>query len=282
MQTIRIVTDSTCDLPDERLAELGVVVVPININFGTQEYHEGEDLSYTDFYRLVDELDQVPTTSQPSPGRFAAVYRELAAQGAAVILSLHVTGKLSGTVQSATMAAAMVADEVDVRVFDSLAGSAGMGFMVLEALQLLEQGAGAEEVLARWTAIRSTLRIFLALDTLQYARMSGRVGALQSTLATLLQVKPIIVLNEGNLELGERVRTRKAALDRLLNLVAEAMRDQPVNLAVVHAEAPAAAASLLSAAQARFHCHTTFTARLATSLVANLGPGTLGIVVYPR
>lgn len=279
---IRIVTDSTCDLPEARLAKLGVVVVPININFGMQEYHEGEDLGYGDFCRLVDELGQVPTTSQPSPGRFAATYRELAAQGATVILSLHVTGKLSGTVQSATVAADMVKDEVDVRVFDSLAGSAGMGFMVLEALDLLERGAGAEEVLARWTAIRGTLRIFFALDTLKYAWMSGRVGALQSTLAALLQVKPIIVLNEGALILGERVRTRKAAMDRLLDLAAAAMGDQPVNLAIVHAEAPAAAASLLAAAQASFHCHTVFTAHLATSLVANLGPGTLGVVVYPR
>ncbi len=279
---IRIVIDSTCDLPEGRLAGTGVSVVPININFGTREYHEGEDLSYTDFYRLVDELNQVPTTSQPSPGRFAAAYRELAAQGATVILSLHVTGKLSGTVQSATMAAGMVKDVVDVRVFDSLAGSAGMGFMVLEALDLIEQGAGPEEILARWAAIRESLRIFFALDTLKYARMSGRVGALQSTLASLLQVKPIVVLNEGVLDLGERVRTRKAAMDRLLAMAAEAAGDQAVNLAVVHAEAQKAAEDLLAAAQGRLNCQRTFVARLATSLVANLGPGTVGIVLYPR
>lgn len=279
---IRIVTDSTCDLPAGRLAEIGAAIVPININFGTREYHEGEDLSYADFYRLVDELGQVPTTSQPSPGRFAAVYRQLAAQGATTILSLHVTGKLSGTVQSATMAAAMVKDVVDVRVFDSLAGSAGTGFMVLEAMELIEQGAGPEAILARWTDIRGSLRIFFALDTLKYARMSGRVGALQSTLASLLQVKPIIVLNEGMLDLGERVRTRRAAMDRLLALAAETAGDQAVNLAVVHAEAQKAAEDLLAAAQARLNCQRTFVARLATSLVANLGPGTVGIVLYPR
>jgi DegV family protein with EDD domain len=279
---IRIVTDSTCDLPEGRLAELGVVAVPININFGTQEYHEGEDLGYADFYRLVDELGQVPTTSQPSPGSFAAVYRRLAAEGATAILSVHVTGKLSGTVQSAAMAADMVKDEVDVRVFDSLAGSAGMGFLLLEAVELLKQGAGADEILARWAGIRGTMRIFFALDTLKYARMSGRVGALQSTLASFLQIKPIIVLNEGMLGLGERVRTRKAAMERLLDLAAGAVGDRPVNLAVVHAEAPAVAESLLAAAQARFDCRTAFITRLATSLVANLGPGTVGIVVYPR
>lgn len=279
---IRIVTDSTCDLPEGRLAELGVVVVPININFGTQEYHEGEDLDYEAFFRLVDQLGIVPTTSQPAPGRFAAVYRQLADQGATTILSLHVTGKLSGTAQSAALAAAAVQDAVDVRVFDSLGGSAGMGFMVLEAVEMIKQGADADAVLARWADIRSNLRIFLVLDTLRYARMSGRVGALQSTLASLLQVKPVIALNEGSLDLIERVRTRSAVLTRLLDLVDQSFGNQPLNLAVVHAEAPAAAAGLLEAAQSRFDCQAVFVARLATSLVANLGPGTLGIVAYPR
>ncbi|MCS6845500.1 MAG: DegV family protein [Caldilineales bacterium] len=278
---IRIVTDSTCDLPEGQLQALGVTVVPVNIHFGTEEYHEGEDLSYDDFFRLVEERHEVPKTSQPSPGRFEQTYRQLAAEGATTILSLHVTGKLSGTVQSATIAAEKVKDAVDVRVFDTLAGSAGSGFMVLEAVDLLQQGADADAVLARWAEIRDHLRIFFMLDTLKYARMSGRVGAIQSSLAALLQVKPIVVLNQGVLELGERVRTRRAAIERMLELTRAAFGDKPLNVAVVHALAPDAAESFLAEVQAQFSCRRTFVARLAASLVAHLGPGTLGIVAYP-
>lgn len=277
---IRLVVDSTCDLPEGQLEALGVTVVPINIHFGTDEYLEGVTLTDEAFFRLVEERGIVPKTSQPSPGTFAEVYRELARQGASTILSLHVTGKLSGTVRSAEMAADMVRDVVDVRVFDSWAGSAGAGFMVLEAHDLLKQGADAEAVLGRWTQIRDRLRIFFMLDNLEYARKSGRVGALQSVLASVLNVKPLIRLDEGVLSVGERVRTRKAALARLLDLVAEEAEPEPLNLAVVHAQAPEAAAKLLEQALARFECRRFFLARLAPSLAANLGIGTLGVVAY--
>jgi DegV family protein with EDD domain len=278
---IRLVTDSTCDLPDGLLAQLDVQVVPIHLTFGTEEYQEGVTLGYDEFFRKVDALGMVPKTSQPSPGDFADVYRRLADDGATTILSLHVTGKLSGTVRSAEMAAGMVRDQVDVRVFDSLAGSAALGFMVQEATDMLAQGAGVEQVLARWTAMRDHLGIYFYLDTLRYARMSGRVGALQSSLASMLQIKPLIALHEGLLNVAERVRSRKAALSRLVAMASEQAAGRPVNLAVVHAEDLEGGQALLSQAQAVIDCRQTFICRLATSLVTNLGVGTLGIVVYP-
>jgi DegV family protein with EDD domain len=278
---ICIVTDSTCDLPEGQLAQLEVRVVPINLTFGTEEYQEGVTLGYDEFFRKVDALGIVPKTSQPSPGDFADVYRRLADDGATTILSLHVTGKLSGTVRSAELAAGMVRDQVDVRVFDSLAGSAALGFMVQEATDMLAQGASAEQVLARWIAIRDHLGIYFYLDTLKYARMSGRVGALQSSLASMLQIKPLIALNEGMLNVAERVRSRKAALSRLVAMASEQAAGRQVNLAVVHAEDLDGGQALLSQAQAVIDCRRTFICRLATSLVTNLGVGTLGIVVYP-
>lgn len=278
---IRIVTDSTCDLPDGQLAQLDVHVVPIHLFFGTEEYQEGVTLSYEEFFRKVDALGIVPKTSQPSPGDFVEVYRKLAGEGATTILSLHVTGKLSGTVRSAKMAAEMVKDVVDVRVFDSLSGSAAIGFMVQEATELLAQGADADQVLARWTTVRDHLGIFFYLDTLRYARLSGRVGALQSSLASMLQIKPLIALNNGLLTVAERVRSRKAALSRLVELAAEQAAGHPVNVAVVHAEDLIGGQALLNQAQHAMDCHRMFICRLATSLVTNLGIGTLGIVVYP-
>lgn len=278
---IRFVTDTTCDLPDGQLAALDVAVVPINIIFGGEEFLEGETLSYLDFFDKVDTLGIVPQTSQPSPGKFVEVFRRLAAEGATTVLSLHVTGKLSGTVQSAQMAADIVRNEVDVRVFDSLAGSAGTGFMILEAVDLVAQGVDANAILARWAEMRESLRIFFYLDTLKYARMSGRVGALQSSLASMLRIKPLVRLDDGLLSVAERVRTRRAALDRLLDMMAEEMDDRPLNLAVVHAADQPSAEALMAEARKRFRCRQTFIARLAASLVTHLGVGTLGVVAYP-
>lgn len=278
---IRLVTDSTCDLPEGQLAQLDVGVVPIHLFFGTEEYQEGVTLSYDEFFQKVDALGIVPKTSQPSPGDFADAYRQLASEGATTILSLHVTGKLSGTVRSAEMAAEMVKDLVEVRVFDSLAGSAALGFMVQEAIDLLAQGANANQVLARWAAMRDQLGIFFYLDSLKYARMSGRVGALQSSLASLLQIKPLIALDDGLLAVAERVRSRRAALNRLVAVASEKAAGRLVNVAVVHAEDSAGAQELLRLAQQAMDCRRTFVCRLATSLVTNLGVGTLGIVVYP-
>lgn len=278
---IRIVTDSTCDLPDGQLAQLGITVVPINIYFNAEEYHEGVTLTEAEFFRKIDQLQIVPKTSQPSPGQFVEIYRRLASEGAGTILSLHLTGKLSGTVRSASLAAGMVMDEVDVRVFDSLAGSAGTGFMVIEACEMLAKGAGPDEILARWAAVRDHLRIYFYLDTLKYARMSGRVGALQSSLASMLKIKPLIRLDDGLLEVAERVRSRKAALDRLVALAAEHAGDRPVNVAVIHSQDLPGAEALMAQLQGRLPCRRTFIARLATSLVTHLGIGTLGIVVYP-
>jgi DegV family protein with EDD domain len=278
---IRLVTDSTCDLPEGQLQQLGVAVVPITIHFGTEEYHEGQDLSYADFFRKVDELGIVPKTSQPAPGVFIQTYQQLALEGATTILSLHVTGMLSGTVRSAELAADFVKDSVDVKVFDSLAGSAGTGFMILEASELLAQGADAEAILTRWRDIRDHLGIYFYLDTLRYARMSGRVGALQSSLASMLKIKPLIKLDQGMLHVAERVRSRKTALERLMQMAIDRSAGRPVNLAVVHAEDLAGAEELLAEVQTRLDCRRTFIAHLAPSLVTNLGVGTLGIVLYP-
>ncbi|MER2599712.1 MAG: DegV family protein [Caldilineales bacterium] len=279
---IRIVSDSTCDFPPARLAELGVHIVPIHLFFGSDEYQEGVTLGYHEFYRKVDELGIVPKTSQPAPSDFVLAYRQLAAEGAREILSIHVTGKLSGTVRSAQMAADIVRDEVKVHVFDSLCGSTAMAFMVEEACEMLAAGAGSAEVLARWEAIRPTVRILFYLDTLKYARMSGRVGALQSSFAAMLQIKPLITLNDGVLEMSERVRSRRAALERLTALAAQHAAGRPLKLAVVHAEDPVGAQALLAQIQQTLDCRQALICPLATSLVVNLGVGTLGIAFYPE
>jgi DegV family protein with EDD domain len=277
---IRLVTDSTCDLPQEWRNRLDVAVVPINIQFGTETYLEGVTIDESTFYRRVNELGMIPKTSQPAPGVLADVYRQLGASGDDV-LSLHVTGKLSGTVNSAEQARKMVADQVRVEVFDSLAGSAGLGFMVWEASALARAGATMEEILARLGFIRDHIQIVLTLKTLKYAQMSGRVTTIQHVLASLLDLKPIITLEAGSLDVTERIRSRRQAVARMLDLVEDRVGTGPLHLAIIHAHAPQEAHHLMDQAQFRFKCEHSFVAALATSLAANLGPGTLGVVAYP-
>ena len=278
---IRIATDSTCDLPQDYIDRYNIKVVPIVIHFGDEMYLDGVTIDGPTFYGMIEERQELPKTSQPSPGDFATTYREVAATGESdQIISIHVTGKLSGTCHSAQMAADMVKDEIAVEVFDSLGGSAGLGYMCIEAARLAEAGTPLPDIVARLEYIRGAVNIFLTLAELRFAQMSGRVGRLQGTLASLLNVKPIIYLEDGIIDARERVRTRRRAVERMLELTAERVGDSPVNLGVVHAEALEEAQALLSQAQAMFNCQESYVNDLALGLAVQFGPGTLGIVTY--
>jgi DegV family protein with EDD domain len=278
---IRIVVDSTCDLPDELGERYQIDSVPINIQFGTETYADRVTIDRATFLRKIEEGGVLPTTSQPSAGEFVEHYQRLVDQGATDIISVHVTAKLSGTLQSAELAKGMVADRVRVHPFDSACGSAGLGFMALEAGRMAEAGAAVTEILQRLETVRTRMNIVLTLRDLRFAQMSGRVGRLQSSLASLLNVKPIVTLQEGLIDVSEKVRTRRKAVERILNAMTERLGTQAeVNLAVVHAEAPEEGQDLLERAKARFPSRETFLTDLTTSLVVHFGPGTLGLVGY--
>ncbi len=279
---IKIVTDSTCDLPQRYVIRHNIKVVPIVIHFGEEVYLDGITMDIPTFYRKIEERQSLPKTSQPSPGDFAKTYREIAGSGDYEhILSIHVTGKLSGTVRSAQMAAGMVEEDIPVEVFDSLGGSAGLGFMCIEAARMAEAGAPLSDIVARLEHIRPQVNIFLTLENLRFAQMSGRVGKLQGALASLLNVKPIISLQDGMLDVSERVRTRRRAIDRMLELTAERVGEHPVNLGVVNAEIPQEADWLLKQAQATFNCQEAYVCDLSPGLAVQFGPGTLGLITYP-
>jgi DegV family protein with EDD domain len=277
----KIATDSTCDLPAEFFQRHDVAVVPINVLFGAESYLDGVTIDRATFYRKIEELGVLPKTSQPSAGQFEQAYAQLAENGTTEILSLHVGAKLSGTLQAAELAGQMVAGRVKVHPFDSGCGSAGLGFMVLEAVRMAEAGKAMGDVLARLEAIRPRINILLTVRDLRFAQMSGRIGRLQGSLASLLNIKPIIVLRDGLLSVGGKVRTQGKAVDQMLKIMAERLGTAaPVNLAVIHADAPEAGQALLERARALFNCRESFVADLAASLAVHFGPGTIGLVGY--
>ena len=281
MSKIKIVADSTCDLPANYFREYEIGIVPINIQFGTESYQEGINLDAATFYRKVEELGMIPQTSQPSVGQFADAYRGYARQGYDTIISIHVTGKLSGTFNSATLAAQEVEKDIRVLPFDSLAGSAALGYMCVDAVEMARAGKSAEEIIAQLDAKRRRTYIFLTLASTKYAQMSGRISNLQGFIASLLNVKPIISLQDGMLLPSGRVRSRPASLAHVLDLTKEAAGNAPIKFAVIHGEAHAEAEQLLELSKPALNCVDAFVDDIAISLAVHFGPGVIGTVIYP-
>jgi len=277
---LRIVTDGAADVPQAWQTEFDIQVVPIHINFGEKTYLQYIDLDNEGFYQLVDQTKRIPKTAQPTPHDFSEFYKKIAQPGD-TILSIHVTSKLSGTYASAVAAGRDLAETFNVVTFDSATGSMALGFMCRAARQMERAGKSLEAILEHLESMRATGRLVLALDTLAYARMSGRVGTLQAALASVLNVKPIAVLKDGLLIMTEKVRTRKASLERLLAMVKEDAGDQAVMMAIVHARDPKAGEALLEQARTMFNVKEILLNDLSISLAANFGPGTVGIVLFP-
>jgi len=238
------------------------------------------DLQDEEFYRIVDTSGQIPKTSQPTPGQFISFYEKIAAPGEH-ILSLHITSKLSGTFESAVLAVRELAGKFRVTPLDSGAGSAALGMMCKEARLLERSGASLESIVERMRFISQNVRIVLTLDTLEYAWRSGRIKAFQAAVASVLKVKPIIVLRSGSLQMLERIRTRQHAIERVLQVIQDEVGNRLVNVAVVHARDLATAQRLLEQVKKRLNCHEVIVTDLSIGVAANLGPGTVGIVAYP-
>lgn len=279
-EIFRIVMDSAGDMPAEWAARYDIHVIPINIHFGEHTYYQGVDLTNEGFYKLVDESGTIPKTSQPTPHQFEQFFTRIAQPGD-TILSIHVTSKLSGTYESAEIAARQLKDVFKILPFDSGGGSASQGYMCKEARQMVKKGLGLDKIVERLQYIREHTEIILTLDTLTYARMSGRVKTLQAALASLLNVKPIISLTDGILDVTEKVRTRSRSLDRIVEKMFENVGSTLVNLAVVHARDEQVGKKLLKRVESVFNIKELFFSELSIGVAANLGPGTVGIIAYP-
>jgi len=174
-----------------------------------------------------------------------------------------------------------LAGKFNIIPFDSLNGSAGIAFLCREARRLEGLGESLDEIVAHLQSLRHNVRVMLTLDTLEYARLNGRVGAIQAVVASLLNVKPMVLLKEGALEIVEKVRTRQGSLDRLLEMVKEEIGNRLVDIVIVHARDLQTGKDLMERARQTFNVRELFLADLSISVAANLGPGTVGIVFQP-
>lgn len=239
MSSVRIVTDSACDLPAEVAEELGIEIVPLSIRFGDEEFIDREQLTVAEFWTRCVNAPELPETAAPAPGQFEAVYRSLAADGATGVVVVSLSGALSATIQSAELAAKSLSSDdsvdLDVRIVDSRSVTMGIGTIALACARAARDGADLDTVEALATDLAARTRVIGALDTLENLKKGGRIGNAKALLATALSIKPIIEVVDGVVEQGGKQRTRSKALKHLVDKIT-AYDGKIENLAVLHAD----------------------------------------------
>ena len=236
MAGIRIVTDSSCDLPDDLVQKHSIAIVPLTVRFGSEEFVDRRDLTPAQFWAKVKESPVLPETAAPAPGAFEEAYRQAIADGCTGVVAVTLSGDLSATYQSAELAAKAVADDIEVRVIDSRALTLALGLMVITAAEAAEAGKTIDDVAAAVEAMIPRTKVYAALDTLDNLKKGGRIGGAQALLGSMLSIKPIIDITDGKVEEESKQRTRSKSLRYL----AEKVRDAGplLTLAVVHGDAP--------------------------------------------
>lgn len=270
--TVRIVTDSSCDLPTGVIARYGICVVPLYINVGSQSYLDGIDLTRDEFYKRLPTFSQQPTTAVPSPQKFRAMYNALADEGATAVLSIHISSSLSAIVNVAQVAAQETVS-VPVTVLDSRQLSLGTGFLVETAAKLAQAGTTVSNILTALNEQIKRTHVFAALDTLQFLRRSGRMNSAVSAIGELLQIKPLLNMYDGNAS-AERVRTRIHAMKRLVDLLHEYGPYEKV--ALLHSDAAERAQALLQEVRDILPNGEIWFEQINPVLGAHIGPGVVG------
>ncbi len=280
--TIRIVTDSTCDLPKQAIAKYNIEVVPAFINIGDQTYTDGTELKREDFYANIETYNPHPTTAAPSPGVFTATYKKLAAEGATAIISLHISADLSAFLNAARLGAEAFDSDINVHLIDSRTVSMGLGLIVLTAARAIEAGHDLATIIAAVESAIERTVIYACADTLEFLRRSGRVGFATAGLGSLLKIKPILRVQAGAATSFDRVRTRKKIQPRLIELVEELGELEAVS--VVYSRDYDRAVDLWKEVKGLISAetHNEPITQIGPAIGAHIGPGALGIACIHR
>jgi fatty acid kinase fatty acid binding subunit len=280
MSKVVVVTDSSANIPPELARQLDIRVVPLLLAVNGRTFHDGVDLMPGELYRRLRTEKSLPTTSAPSVGDFLRVYAS-AEQEASGIVSIHVSPKLSVT-YSIALTASQLLDGTPIRVIDSHSGAMAEGFVVLEAARMAAAGAGFDEVVARAEEIAPKVNLLAMIDNLQYLHQGGRIGGAASLLATVLQIKPVVYLADGHVEVFAKPRTQAKAVRVMLDQMAREVDGRPVHVAIMHADALDEAESMREQVVARFQVAEFYVTEFTPVMGTHAGPGLLGIVYYVK
>ena len=279
MKDIAIVTDGAASVPAEVLQKYDIASVPLWIQLGEKSYKQDVDIDNAGFYGLL-EGDAMPTTSSPAPTDFIETYKRLAKK-AKHIISVHIDGQSSATCQVARIASQAVKDLVKVHVYDSKAVTMGIGFLALEAARAAKEGLKADEIICKLDSIRKRIRTFVAVPTLKYLAKSGRVRKGQAILASILSIKPILEIGDGEIGVAEHVRSFTKAVTRTLELAQRSVGNLPSMVAIMHTNAPELAQAFAEKVRAKINVKELLIGEAGPILGVHSGPGVVGIVLYP-
>ena len=274
--TVKVVTDSSADLPHQLAEELGITVVPLYVRFGEEVYRDRVDISEDEFYQRLVHDPVHPSTTQPTPQDFADVYQKLS-QEADGIISLHISGKLSGTCNSALQGKEMVGKSCPIEVIDSQVLTMTLGILAIEAATMAKAGKSLPQVVAEVKKILPNVQLLGLLDTLKYLALGGRIGKAKALLGSVLSVKPVLTLKDGEVVPAGQVRTRAKGIDKLVDFVKSATDIQ--DLAVVYNTTPDEAQALAERIGPIFAKERIRLARLGPVLGVHCGPNILFVAL---
>ena len=281
MSRVAIVTDSAANLPPELVARYGIQVVPFNLYWDGRTYRDGIDLSPGELYkRLRANPDKLPSSSSPSVGDFLQTFYRLSPEADAIV-SIHIAAELSAALAAAKQAGLLV-EGAPVEVVDSGTATMGCGFVVLGAARAAAQGADLRQVMEKAQAIIKCVRVYGVLDSLHYVYRSGRVPVSAAIAGSLLKLHPLLYIQSGQAGLLEIQRTRRRAVRRLLDVVAEEAAGRRIHAAVIHADADEDAAAMRRTLAQRCNCCELVVAEFTPVMGAYAGPGLIGIAFYPE
>jgi len=283
VQKVAVVTDSTAVIPDSALGGLHIPVIPLWLLWDDDRYRDGVDIDPLTFYRRLRERATLPTTSQPSVGEFIDFFRHVAEEKLTdTIVGTFVTGKISGTVDAAKAAAAQLPD-LNITVFDSLSTSMGLGFVALAAAKVAEAGGSLERVVEAANSVHERISVLFAVDTLEYLHKGGRIGGAKKLLGTMLNIKPLLHLENGYVEALRQVRTKRRALSEMLDTARANLMGKPMEeVAVIDADDREAGDRIAREVQERFNVSTVIRTAVSPVIGTHAGPGTVGLAFYGR
>lgn len=284
MTSVRIVTDTTADIPQSLLEKYRIEAVPLKVHFGDRTYLDRVELGPEDFYRELVRADKPPTTSQPSPGDFLQVYKRILEDDPdAHILSIHLSSALSGTCQSARMARDLLGEDANITVLDSRSASIGSGLLALSAAQAAGQGLDVEECIKRVHYLRERTGLYFLVDTLEYLQKGGRIGKAAALVGAMLNIKPILTIDdEGEVASADKVRGKKKAVDRMVErLGGHFAENEEIRVYIPHAQAEDSARMLGERVRSVFRVRDILYTQVGPVIGTHAGPGTLGLIAVP-
>lgn len=280
MGRIRIVTDSTSDIPPELREALLIEMVPLKVHFGEEAFLDGVTITPEDFYVKLAGEKRLPTTSQPSPLDFVDVYARLTAQPDTSIISIHLSSSFSGTYQSACMAKEMLDHPADITIVDSRTATYGIGLLVVEAARAALAGKEKQEILRMVEELRTRTSLYFLVDTLEYLHKGGRIGKAGALLGSLLQIKPILSVEDGTVVSVDKTRGTKKAMARIVEHLADRHKG-PVRVTIAHAHAMEHAEELSALIHQHFEVVEMMYTTIGPVIGTHVGGGTVGVFMVP-